>query len=417
MTTNHSRRWGAVNQTAQGTQRSRNNNNSNRTTPPLGTGAGRGNSYGPPGAGRGRTSGPRSMGQVSALEPLPQRQGNTSLYPLTGRRSSGGGTVLASSGIQDVQATHKSGKTTSTLRLEMQKITPTESMEKLWWQLQEKDVTTLTLEDFTTEDTNVGKSVLITLLVNFVSTMRPELGETQRARIAAHAAVHHPIYLHEALLDGDTALELTKSFLATRPVKLEIEDLCPMDTPYLIIDTELRESMGQLPTTPPTELRRMITPFLQGFYPGDWELLEQVIREVSGDQLQEFISLPGNMHEYFITTNQACKFDPPQWTTPSAFHKNPHTKPAHIATQGTQADSDEDSVDSADLLQPLREMRIDQAEFAELEPEIQKKRILAVFPTRMATVLPADVLGYMIVMLSEMSAISIQGAMDPYTFH
>ena len=306
-----------------------------------------------------------------------------------------------------------------TTRLEMQKVTPTESMERLLRQIREKDITKLTLEDFTTADTNDGKSILITLLVNFVSTMRPELGEAQRARIVAHAAVHHMEYLHEALQDGDVALELTKSFLATRPVKLGLQDLCPMDTPYLIIDTELRESLGQLTVTPSSELRRLISPFLQCFYPADWEMLEQTVQTVLEGQLQDFISTPGAMHTYFVDSNQNCNFDPPKWISFASLDDTQGTKPPPISPQGVRDDDsdDERSVDSADLLHPLREMRIDQTEFSQLEPETQKKQILAVFPTQMAAVLPADVFGYMIVMLSEMSATSIFGAMDPLTFH
>ena len=128
----------------------------------------------------------------------------------------------------------------------MMKTVPTQSMEDTLRRLQSKDPRELTLEDFTTKDSNNGRSILLTLLVNTIIKMRPELGEAQRARIAAHAAVHHPAYLHEAFLDGDAALELTKSFLATRPVKLDIKDLSSMDTPYLIVDTELREYLGQL---------------------------------------------------------------------------------------------------------------------------------------------------------------------------
>lgn len=301
-------------------------------------------------------------------------------------------------------------------RLEMIKSIPTESMGNMLRRMQTKDPRELTIEDFTTTDSNDGRSILLTLLVNTIIKMRPELGEMQRARIAAHAAVHHPSYLHEAFLDGDVALELTKSFLVNRPVMLEVTELCPMDTPYLIVDTQLREYLGQLMTTPTSELRRIITPFLQCFYPNDWELLEQAIRAASDAQLQEFISTLGAMHTYFIGEKHRCIFDPPQWLSLSAFQEKQGEKPPHHTSSGP-SDDDEDSVNLEDLLHPLREMRIDQAEFNSLEPEVQKKKILAVFPTRLATVLPADVFGYMIVMLSEMSATSIRGAMDPLTFH
>ena len=304
-------------------------------------------------------------------------------------------------------------------RLEMQKTIPSEMTEGVLRRIQGIKTAKLAIQDFTTPDSNDGKSILITLLVNHVASLRPELGETQRARIAAHAAVHHPLYLYEAFMNGDVAVELTKSFLATRPVRLTIEDLCPMDTPYLLTDTELREHLGQLSTTPPSELRRIIIPFLQCFYPSDWELLEQAIRTVPTETLQEFISSPGTIHHFFTTSGINPTFAPPQWLSLSAFNAKQGTKPAYARPQGPQDNDsdDEDSVDSRELLHPLREMRIDQAVFDTLPPELQKKQILAVFPTRMASVIPVEVFGHMIVQLSEMSATSIRGAMEPDTFN
>ena len=294
----------------------------------------------------------------------------------------------------------------------MQKSIPSEVMERMLRRLQGIEPTQIKLQDFITQDSNDGKSILLTLMVNFIVALRPELGETQWAWIAAHAAVHHISYLYEAFMDGDVALKLTKSFLATRPVKLAMEELCPMDTPYLIVDTELREYLGQLTVTPPLELRRMITPFLQCFYPSNWEILEQVIRQASVEKLQEFISIPGAIHSFFTTSGTRCTFTPPQWLSLTAFQEKQGERPSYTASQsqGTTADEDdEDSVDSRELLHPLREMRIDQSKF--------KKQILAVFPTRMASVIPADVFGHMIVILSEMSDTLIRGAMEPTAFH
>lgn len=376
----------------------------------------RGSYYGPPVSGRGRGSGPRNPGHAAAMASNQLPQGNTPLQALTGMRSAGGDVHRNSLGTQDTRA-QDTETTTITPRLEMAKTAPTESIEMLLRRLQAKDPTQLTLEDFTTRDSNDGKSILITLLVNFIATLRPELGETQWARIAAHAAIHHPSYLHEAFSDGDVALELTKSFLATRPMKLDIRALCPMDTPYLIVDTDLREYLGQLTRTTSSELRRIIIPFLQCFYPSDWELLEQAIRASTDSTLIDFISTPGALHTYFIREGQRCTFDPPRWLSLSAFQETHADKHANSMPGTNDDDSDDDSIDSEDLLHPLREMRINQEEFDRLDPEIQKTKILAVFPTRMAKVLPADVFGYMIVMLSEMAATSIHGAMDPLTFH
>ena len=417
MAPSHHRRWGAGRGAASGQNKSGNNNINAQINPQSGTqGTGNGSYYGPQSTGRGRGSGPRNPGHAAAMASNQLPQGNTPLQSLTGIRPAWGEMSQLSSGTNDKRAQTAVGTSTTAPRVEMLKTTPTESMNTLLRRLREKDPTQITLADFTTKDSNDGKSVLITSLVNCIAALRPELGEAQWARIAAHAAIHHPSYLHEAYLDGDTAIKLSKSFLATRPMRLESKQLCPTDTPYLIVDTGLREHLGQLESTPSSELRRIITPFLQCFYPSDWELLEQTIRTAPDTQLQEFILSPGAMHEYFEGTNQRCAFDPPQWLS-FASREQQGEKPSQITTHGSSDESDDDSVDSADLLHPLREMRIEQVEFDRLPPEIQKKKILAVFPTRMAQILPADVFGYMIVMLSEMNASSIHGAMDPLTFH
>ena len=412
----HQRRWGASKSAASGYHQLGNNNNNgqHKSTPGM-TKTGKDNYYGPQSTERDRESGPRNPGHASAIASSQPHQGNTPLQLLTGKRSGGG---EASSSILGTQGSSlQNSGNRERARFEMTKTIPTEPMEDMLRRLQSKDLRELTRTDFTTKDSNTGRSILLTLLVNTIIKMRPELGEAQRARIAAHAAVHHPMYLHEALLDGDAALELTKSFLATRPVKWDTNDLCPMDTPYLIVDTELRECLGQLEMTPSTEMRRIITPFLQCFYPHDWELLEQAIRAASDIQLQEYISIPGAMHSYFVGERLRCTFDPPQWLSLSAFQEKQSVKPPPSTHHETSDDDDDDSVDSTQVLHPLREMRIDQAQFDSLPPEVQKKQILAVFPTRMASVLPAEVFGYMIVMLSEMSPTSIHGAMDPLTFH
>ena len=53
----------------------------------------------------------------------------------------------------------------------MLKTTPTETMEILLQRLRGKDPTQLTLGDFETTDSNDGKSILLTMLVNFIIDM------------------------------------------------------------------------------------------------------------------------------------------------------------------------------------------------------------------------------------------------------
>ena len=422
MPRNRQKRWGYTILTATGNRQPGSNNSNRSTVSSAGTsGTDQEGYYRPARAGRsagwGGARSSMNPARAAAIASNQRSQDTTQLVSLTGQKTSG--ETASSAQIRDAKGNNISGTNTIGQRLEMQKTIPSEVAEGVLRRIQGIETAKLAIQDFTTPDSNDGKSILITSLVNHVVSLRPELGEAQRARIVAHAAVHHPLYLYEAFMDGDVAIELTKSFLATRPVRLTIEDLCPMDTPYLLINIELREHLGQLMTTPPSELRRIITPFLQCFYPSDWELLEQAIRKVSSETLQEFISAPGAIHHFFTTSGINCTFAPPQWLSLSAVNEKQGKKPAYSPPQGSQGDDseDEDSVDSRELMHPLREMRIDQAMFDTLPPELQKKQILAVFPTRMASVIPADVFGHMIVQLSEMSAASIRGAMEPDTFH
>jgi hypothetical protein len=420
MTQNRRKRWGNNPGPAAGLQQTGNNYDSNRSWASTGTsGTETGWYYRPAAAGRGAgrgagrvgANGPRNLGHAAAIASNQQHHIDAQLVPLSGQRFTRGETTSLANN-NEPRDKNNSGDIAGGIRLEMQKSIPSEVMERMLRRLQGIEPTQIKLQDFITQDSNDGKSILLTLMVNFIVALRPELGETQWAWIAAHAAVHHISYLYEAFMDGDVALKLTKSFLATRPVKLAMEELCPMDTPYLIVDTELREYLGQLTVTPPLELRRMITPFLQCFYPSNWEILEQVIRQASVEKLQEFISIPGAIHSFFTTSGTRCTFTPPQWLSLTAFQEKQGERPSYTASQsqGTTADEDdEDSVDSRELLHPLREMRIDQSKF--------KKQILAVFPTRMASVIPADVFGHMIVILSEMSDTLIRGAMEPTAFH
>lgn len=86
---------------------------------------------------------------------------------------------------------NNSGDIAGGIRLEMQKSIPSEVMERMLRRLQGIEPTQIKLQDFITQDSNDGKSILLTLMVNFIVALRPELGETQWAWIAAHAASVH----------------------------------------------------------------------------------------------------------------------------------------------------------------------------------------------------------------------------------
>ena len=153
------------------------------------------------------------------------------------------------------------------------------------------------------------------MVVNKACYLRQELGQAQMARIAAHAALRNNIILFEYLTSDTTGgiMSFLELALATRPPSFQELLLCPMDTPFLIDNHILREKLGQLNITPPSDLRRLIVPFIQRFYPGNWEALEQCVRTAHENLLPHFITEPGSLHTYFLRQNQHCPFSPPLW--------------------------------------------------------------------------------------------------------
>ena len=183
--------------------------------------------------------------------------------------------------------------------MEMAQVDATDNMNTLLRTLTRKGVLNLDLTDFDTPNSSDGKSALLTMVVTSIISLRPGMAESQLARIAAHAAVHSMRHLFSYLMEGERALDFVQSALISRPISLQQPlRLCPMDTPMLLENHGIREQLGQLRDLTPQELRSIISPFLQCFYPAHWQDLDQYIGQVRDEELINFISIPGALHTH-----------------------------------------------------------------------------------------------------------------------
>jgi len=252
------------------------------------------------------------------------------------------------------------------------------------------------------------------MLVNKSYSIDNTLSDSQLARIAAHAATRHPNQLLLYLSDPDKATKFIDIARTTRPIRMQENTVCPMDTPYLIEDQTLRDQLGQIDSAHPSELRRLITPFLQCFYPGNWEVLEQAVRTLTDEQLPDVISTPGALHQFFLTGDFVCPFSPPRWVSLShtVWDREP---PAHWEDE--YEEEDEEDADTTDCIHPITELGYTEDEFHALTPEQQRRVVLAKLPTALIEILPQDTIRFVMKELREMATQSIAGALDPLLFH
>ncbi len=165
----------------------------------------------------------------------------------------------------------------------------------------------------------------------------------------------------------------------------------------------------------PSELRRMFTPFLKCFYPGNWDILEQAVRLIEDSQLPHMIAIPGALHDYFIRNQLVCPFSPPRWVSLS-----------HLCLEeeyddwedGYKAEGDNENEDeaTADCICPITEMGFTLDTFSQLTLEQQKRTALAKLPSSLAQLLPPSSLRWIMKELWDMATPSILGALEPSTF-
>ncbi len=299
-------------------------------------------------------------------------------------------------------------------QLEMDKTSSTDFIDDHAWAIYHKQWDSVTIKDFESPYSSDGKSLLLTMVVNQALAHTPGLTDSQLARIATHAAVRDPLYLLRCLTEESTASQFVDAALATRPIRLEEHTVCPMDTPYLISDSSLRDQLGSVDTTPPSDLRRICTPFLQCFYPANWEILEQSVRRITDSHLAHMISIPGALHDYFIQQQVECPFDPPRWV--SLSHLRLGDAPDDWE-EGSEMDDETCHVDdTSDYICPITEMGYTQETFDRLTPEQQKRTVLAKLPSSLATLISPVMLRWVMTEMRDMATPSIRGALEPSIF-
>lgn len=142
-----------------------------------------------------------------------------------------------------------SGNGVSSGRGEMDKTPSNSNIDRMAYAIMSKAPRDITLQDFDSHDSADGISLLLTMVVNQIYSLKDlVLSPSQLARLAAHAAVIHPTLLLEYLMNDNTALEFCTRALATRPLFLEADLVCPMDTPYLLTDVTIfrRRELSQV---------------------------------------------------------------------------------------------------------------------------------------------------------------------------
>lgn len=297
---------------------------------------------------------------------------------------------------------------------EMDLVASNETIDHLLQELDDRDTNSISAEDFHTRLSSDGTSLLLTFVVNTLHSKNGALDHSQLARVAAHAAVRHPEYLIRCLNDDGEAMNFLTTALATRPLPLREDAVCPMDTPYLIEDVELRGKLGSIAASPPSELRRMCTPFLECFYPDNWEALEQAVRRAPDDRLDAMISVPGTLHVYFQELKLSHVFSPPRWVDITHHYKEPTRDWEEEYTEILE-DAKSES-DTLDYIDPISELGHTMDTFHALGSEKQKRLVLAKLPSALAETLMTGTLNWVMAQLRGMQAHSIMGALEPSLF-
>ncbi len=291
----------------------------------------------------------------------------------------------------------------------------TEFIDNLAWTIHHKKWELVTIKDFESTGTSDGKSLLVTMVVNQALSRDPGLSATQLARLTAHAALRHPGYLLNVLTEIEEATGFIAMALETRPPQLDEKTLCPMDTPYLIEDATLRDQLGSIYSSSPSELRRIFTPFLQCFYPGNWEILEQAVRRIEESQLTHMIAIPGALHAYFLQHHVVCPFSPPRWIDLSHLRLGDEHEDWEDGSMVEENSEDKDE-DPSEYICPITEMGFTLDTFSQLTPEQQHRTTLAKLPSSLTDLLPPHLLRWIMKELREMATPSIVGALEPSMF-
>ena len=206
------------------------------------------------------------------------------------------------------------------------------------------------LSDFGPLAELTGRSVLVSLLVDYSHAVRPGgLSSMQRRSLAQRARTTHPGKLLQLIKDRKRALEYTELTLTTAyPPQIESQ-LCPAETPDLVANDGLRKRIRN-PNLTRGDLLQLILPFMQCYYSSDTGI-ESIIRAMPLPEIRDLVYTPGAImqlmkspqrlhhfetpHWYSLRRTPTCPFGPSDAHTPSNPHLPtlqllglPHTFPA-----------------------------------------------------------------------------------------
>ena len=168
------------------------------------------------------------------------------------------------------------------------------------------------LSDFGPLTELTGRSVLVSLFVDYAHAVRPGgLSMMQRYSLAQRARTTHPGKLLQLIKDRRRALEYTEVTLTTaHPPQIESQ-LCPSDTPDLVANDGLRKHIRN-PNLTRGDLLQMILPFLQCYYSADTGI-EPIVRKMSRLEISDLVYTPGAVMRLMNSPNRINHFETPHW--------------------------------------------------------------------------------------------------------
>ena len=197
-----------------------------------------------------------------------------------------------------------------------QQLWPTPSIYKLAQTLLQKDVKEWKMRDFTTPGTSDGRSILISMFVDYAAmSLKPEMTLSQRQSLAQISLATAPEQILEYIQDPDEAIGFVNWALTQRvkiPPSMEMA-LCPLAAPNLITNQTLRDTIetGDLPV----EIQKqLINTFIQCYYPKSEGMVMDVINSLPQNTLREYIECPGGLVKGIREgMKRTMAFAPPKW--------------------------------------------------------------------------------------------------------
>lgn len=236
----------------------------------------------------------------------------------------------------------------------------------------------LSWDDFYIEDSSDGTSLLLSRLIEEISSIHTDLTPFQTARLAAHATVHHPLRLLEYLRNTSALNTFVIESLSTHPIDpTEPYYLCPLLTPYLVPDDTLRNKMGDYKSLTDEDSRDILGYYVDCFYPANYREMMAHIQGLSSLELEMMICDKGALTtEFDKIATMAPNFTPPEWIDLTAIIIHDHPETTHLSSTPT--------------FDPFHHIGIPRNTFLSMPPEEQKQTAMARLPHALVSITTMD---------------------------